>query len=164
MFLKCFSFYFIGLLIYLFWAFFVFCFVFLLHWDVMIMIIDYNYLKNKQKTPTDYCPKKLTNAIVRLLRVIQLYIHILMHLLYHAHTIQLHIFEGKGRLGKVLFSSGWKVTADPQHYIHFPAATKPLTRQMALHWQTILTHSYVKTSNLKVSYPYMRFGKSQVSE
>lgn len=49
MFLKCFSFYFIGLLIYLFWAFFVFCFVFLLHWDVMIMIMDYNYLKKQTK-------------------------------------------------------------------------------------------------------------------
>lgn len=38
MFLKCFSFYFIGLLIYLFLAFFV-------HWDIIIIIIDYNYKK-----------------------------------------------------------------------------------------------------------------------
>lgn len=107
MFLKCFSFHFIGLLIYLFWAFFVFCFVFLLHWDVMIMIIDYNYLKNKQKKPTDYCPKKLTNAIVRLLRVIQLYIHILMHLLYHAHTQYSCTFlKVKDDLGKFCFPLG----------------------------------------------------------
>lgn len=40
-----------------------------------------------------------------------------------------------------------------QHYVYFAAGTKPLTGQMVLPWQTILTHSYVKKSNLKLLIP-----------
>lgn len=106
------------------------------------------------------------NTTVRPLRLI-LNINVIKRLLYHAHTQRNCTFskyKNTKALGTLLLHLPSEMESHSGSTALHTFSTKPLTRQMALHWQTILTHSHVKTSNLKVSYPYIRFGKSQVSE